>query len=139
MLTLDQSNYLHIKMSELEEEVQRTTGLNIHLSFYMRSKKINRMLTHSEAIEGMAEVLGTTLEELRGRNKRAELVLARKVIIAVLRSNFPRISCITLGELLNRDHTTILNLFKTSSDLINTEDEQFKMLFAKAKKALEAQ
>lgn len=137
MLTTDQSNYLHTAMRTMEEDAKRVLGLDVHFGVYMRSKSMDRMIGHTEAIEKMAQALSITLEELRCESRKADLVMARKVIVSVLRSCFPKITLVEMGTHLCRDHTSIMNLLSRATDYTNTNDEEFVHLFELAKKSLE--
>lgn len=137
MFTTDQSNYLHTKMREVEDDVKRTIGLDIHLSVYLRSKRIDRLLSHTESVAKMAAALSVTVEELTDKCRKADIVIRRKAIAAVMRANFPQITLTQIGEIFERDHTTIMNLLRGATNLTNTEDEEFQQLFAIALKSLE--
>lgn len=139
MLTIDQSNFIHSVMREMEEKVHKVLGMDVHFGMYLRSKSIDRTITPTEAVVRMTQALGVSMEDLRGKNRSEVIVMPRRVIAATLRACFPHITLLQIGDLFDRDHTTIMNLLKVATDLINTEDEDFMLLFFKCKKAIEIQ
>jgi hypothetical protein len=53
---------------------------------------------------------GITLENVKGPERRARYVGARKAIATAIREQRPDLSTTQIGRFLNRDHTTVLNL-----------------------------
>lgn len=137
MLTIEQSNYLHSKMREMEEDVKHKLGIDIHFGVYLRSKSVSRLLGYKEAVELMSKALNCTVEELTDKTRRPDIVIRRKVIASVLRATYPTITLMQIGELFDRDHTTVINLLSKSTDLHNTNDAEFIKLFDIAKNSLE--
>jgi len=139
MLTFDQSNFLHELMDDMQKIARKKLGMDIHFGVYMGSKQISHLISEAEAVEIMARALGVSMEDLTGLSKKPDLVMFRKVIVAVLRATF-KVSLQDLARLLGRtDHSTSINLINKATDLINSNDEEFKQLFDKAKAALEEQ
>lgn len=137
MFTPDQSNYLHELMRDMEEKAQQKLGLSVHFGVYMRSKKISMLLSEEEAVEIMANALNITLKDLRSASRKQHLVMARKVIVAVMRATY-KINLMDLATLLGRkDHTTAIHLMTSATNMINSEDEHFLKLYDIAKKSLE--
>lgn len=68
-------------------------------------------ITPKKVIEENCKLYGISYEELTGKSRTDELVKIRSKIAVILRKNFD-LSFPQIGELLNRDHTTIIHLLK---------------------------
>lgn len=137
MLTVDQSNYLHELMREMEKKAKQKLGLDVHFGLYMRSKKVSRLLSEQEAVALMANAMNVDMDDLKSPSRKPAFVMARKVIVAVMRATY-KISLKDVADMLGRtDHTTALNLLTSATNLINTEDAEFMNLYEIAKKSLE--
>lgn len=137
MLTTDQSNFLHELMREMEEKAQNKLGLDVHFGVYMRSKKVSRLLSEQDAVILMAKALNVDIDDLKSASRKQDLVMARKVIVAVMRATY-KISLLDVAILLGRtDHTTAIHLMTSATNMINSEDEHFLKLYDIAKKSLE--
>lgn len=64
------------------------------------------------AIETWIKAKGYTLDEIRGRDRQADLVAIRRYAARFLREN--GFSLPQIGKFLNRDHTTVINLIANS-------------------------
>lgn len=137
MITIEQSNYLHSKMREMEEDVKAVLGLDIHFGVYLRSKAVSRLMDYRQAVEIMCKAMQCSLQELSSKSRSTDLVIRRKVIASVLRATYPNISLSTIGELFERDHTTIINLLSGATNMQNINDEEFMKLFNIAKSSLD--
>lgn len=135
-LTLEQSNYLHSKMRDLETEIKAKMGLDIHLGIYRSSKRAMALLGPAEAISVICEKMAVPVHELKGKSRSGYLVDARTIVCAVLRAQF-RMSTTDMGRLLNRDHTTIMNLLNKATDLTNAGDSKYLSGYQIALEALQ--
>lgn len=67
------------------------------------------------------EELGITKEQILSKNREREVVNARRIIALVLLKN--KVCTTTkVGELLNRDHSSISHYKKTTNHLLSIED-----------------
>jgi len=61
---------------------------------------------------------GITLQELRGKKRRREIVDARKMLAVVARKE--RFSFIRIGRFLRRDHSSVIYYTRSHNDLMAT-------------------
>lgn len=78
------------------------------------------MLTQDRIIEFSANHFGFTLDELKVKHgtkgaKRRELAIARQITMNALRVH-TNLTIKSIGEIFNRDHTTVINAFKVVKD-----------------------
>lgn len=74
-------------------------------------KRLFEISTPEEFIKFVAEFHGFDVEAIRGKSRKSELVDVRAKIAKALRLKW-NMTAISIGRLLNRDHTSILNLCK---------------------------
>lgn len=65
-----------------------------------------------EIIRRIAKEYGTTVATIKGRRRAAPIVAARWAAISAVRDAYPEITLIDLGRLFNRDHTSIIHVFR---------------------------
>jgi hypothetical protein len=70
-----------------------------------------RRLRHMTAVQQIVDAAGLTLEQLRGRGRGRNEVAVRRIVAAYLRRR--GCSLPEIGRVVNRDHTTVLNLLQT--------------------------
>jgi chromosomal replication initiation ATPase DnaA len=76
-----------------------------------------RFTAETEQIVGAA---GVTVDQMRGRGKGRERVAVRRIVAAYLRRQ--GCSLPEIGRVLDRDHTTVLNLLRTPPRLIGLDE-----------------
>ncbi len=72
-------------------------------------------------VQQIVDAAGLTLEQVRGRGKGRGLVEVRRIVAAYLRRR--GCSLPEIGRVLNRDHTSVLNLLRTPSKVIGLYEE----------------
>ncbi len=80
-----------------------------------------RRLRYTAEVEQIVGAAGVTVDQMRGRRKGRELVEVRRIVAAYLRRR--GCSLPEIGRVLNRDHTTVLNLLRASARVIGLYDE----------------
>lgn len=80
-----------------------------------------RRLRFTADVEQIVETAGITLEQMRGRGKQRVLVETRRIVAAYLRRR--GCSLPEIGRVLNRDHTSVLNLLRTRAPVIGQPEE----------------
>ena len=98
----------YIKLSEKLEILKKQIEIlqeDINLYLYKTKKdKIKSLLEHS------CLYFGTTIDEIKERNRKPEICEVRNIIANYLRDNF-KLSLKRIGlEIGNRDHSTVLNM-----------------------------
>lgn len=78
------------------------------------------VITPDKIIEAVCYHFGLTIKEVQGRCRVKEYVYARHIIFYLIRKN-TKMSLKPAGELLNRDHTTVIHSIETLSNLMYTE------------------
>lgn len=83
-----------------------------------------------ERIEYLCHKIGVPITMLRSSKRDGKLVKARRMIATILR---PRYTLSKIGEGINRDHTSVMNLLeKHESEMIH---EDYRVPFKKCKDA----
>lgn len=75
-------------------------------------------------VHKIVEVTGISIDEITSRSRKSYIVLARMMLMALLRKKM-YLSLVTIGKWFNRDHTTVIHAIQTIKDLIDT-DENFR-------------
>lgn len=79
---------------------------------------------YTEAIEGLFSELSnkykTTKENIIKKGRKRENVTSRQIICKVLQDN-TRLSVFQIGNIINRDHSTVSHSVHTMNDLIDTD------------------
>lgn len=90
---------------------------------YFLAPGIPLKLSLSNIIRIVCEYTGYSLEELKSKSRKRELVFARMLIFYNARHHLRRTTLKTIGEPFNRDHATVLHGVKTISDLMDVDKE----------------
>lgn len=101
-------------------------GLNIH-----RNNKFTP-LTVDRIVKKTINNLNITQEQLEGSSRKREVVECR-MIIAKLIVDEKLMSYKRVGEIFNRDHTTIVHYMKATDNLMNDKLFAEKFNFVKSK------
>jgi len=80
-----------------------------------------RRLRFVSEVEQITAAAGVTVEQVRGRGKGRELVEVRRIVAAYLRRR--GCSLPEIGRVLNRDHTSVLNLLRTPARVTGLSEE----------------
>ena len=80
-----------------------------------------RRLRFTTEVEQIVRAAGVTVEQMRGRGKGRELVEVRRIVAAYLRRR--GCSLPEIGRVLNRDHTSVLNLLRTPARVTGLYEE----------------
>ncbi len=81
-----------------------------------------RRLRYTAEVEQIVGAAGVTVDQMRGRRKGRELVEVRRIVAAYLRRR--GCSLPEIGRVLNRDHTSVLNLLRASARRTGPYEEQ---------------
>ncbi len=82
-------------------------------------------------LEAVCEVCNTSMDELKRRNRKRELVMARHFICYFLRKE-TGLSLKSIGNLFGHDHTTVIHGVNTITNLLCVKDpgvmEYFRLI-----------
>ena len=76
------------------------------------------------------------LEGLRQINRKHYLVHQRYYLMWFLRQN-TKMSLTAIGQMFNRDHSTVIHAIKQHNDLVDVDDDMYKSNIANVKTFLE--
>ncbi len=93
-----------------------------------------RMATPESIIAKVVERFGVTDEELKSKNKQRRIADARQIAMYLIRE-MTDLSLPRIGEIFNRDHTTVLHGWRTISNSM-AEDAEIRALLADMQKEL---
>lgn len=79
-----------------------------------REVQARRLPAAREEAEKIAEAAGYTLDQLRGSSRHCLVMEVRRIVARYLTEEYG-LSSVEIGEILNRDHTTVLNLLSPKS------------------------
>ena len=76
--------------------------------------------------------LGITKEQIGSKSRKRTLVIPRQIVAYILyrTGKFP---LATIGDLMNRDHTTVIHSVRTVSELLEVKDPQLTEIYNKIK------
>lgn len=80
------------------------------------------VITAEKIIETVCEHFSLTEKQVQGRDRFKEYVYARHIIFYLLRKN-TKMTLKSAGELLHRDHTTVIHSVETLNNLMYTEPD----------------
>jgi chromosomal replication initiation ATPase DnaA len=80
-----------------------------------------RRLRFMTEVREIVDAAGLTVEQLRGHDKRRELMELRRIVATYLRRRGCSLS--EIGRVLNRDHTSVLNLLRTRAPVVSPHEE----------------
>jgi len=66
-------------------------------------------ITPSRIVNIVTGLTGISLEQMRSKSKKREIVIARHNAMYFIRKKYPKYSTIKIGKFFNRDHATVLN------------------------------
>lgn len=80
------------------------------------------VITPEKIIEIVCGHFGLTVKNVQSRSRVKEFVYARHIIFYLIRKN-TKMKLKSAGELLHRDHTTVIHSVETLKDLMYTEPD----------------
>lgn len=86
-------------------------------------------------IKVICEHFEFSFEQILKQDRRRKIVFARNCLVYFL-FKYTRMSKVAIGELLERDHTSVIHSLKALQDLIDTEDEVSNTIVEIRKKLL---
>lgn len=81
-------------------------------------------------IEELADCMGVSVEDIKGRSRKRELVIVRQIVIYCLKK-ITGASLKSVGEHLYRDHTTAIHAIKCVNNMYETRNDEFMGCFKK--------
>ncbi len=91
------------------------------------STSSTRMVSPESIIAKVTEKFGISVEELKSKNKQRRIADARQVCMYLIRE-MTDLSLPRIGEIFNRDHTTVLHGWRTISDGMAQDGEMRSLL-----------
>ena len=77
------------------------------------------MLKHAETIiEKVSEYYKIQIKDIKGRSRKREFVKARFISMYLIRNN-TSLKLKTIGDIVGRDHTTVLHSLQTIQNTLN--------------------
>lgn len=98
------------------------------------SSSSSRMVSPESIIAKVTERYGITVEELKSKNKQRRIADARQICMYLIRE-MTDLSLPRIGEIFNRDHTTVLHGWRTISNSM-AEDLEIRSQLADMQKEL---
>lgn len=81
-------------------------------------------ITIEKILKVVCDVLNVSLQDMKTRSRTRELVEARQLAWMTIRITL-RTTCVAMGDLFNRDHTSVLHGIKTMTNLIQNDPSLF--------------
>lgn len=94
----------------------------------------SRMVSPESIIAKVSERFGVSVEEFKSKNKQKRIAEARQVCMYLIRE-MTDLSLPKIGEIFNRDHTTVLHGWRTISNAM-AEDGEMRSLLAEMQREL---
>jgi chromosomal replication initiator protein len=98
------------------------------------SASSSRMVSPESIVAKVSERFGVSVEELKSKNKQRRIADARQVCMYLVRE-MTDLSLPRIGEIFNRDHTTVLHGWRTISSAM-AEDAEMRTLLADMQREL---
>jgi len=87
-------------------------------------------------INRVASYYKLSIWQLNCKSRKSELLECRHVIFYLMRESFPKLSLKKIGQMLSRDHSTVLNAIKNVNNWLET-DKDFKAKMAEIRKYID--
>ena len=81
-------------------------------------------------IAELAECMGATATEIKGKSRKRELVITRQIAMYCIKQ-ITGLSLKSVGIALKRDHTTVIHSIKCVNDMYDTKNDEFMECFKK--------
>ena len=98
---------------------------SLDLENILKSSRPSAMLTPDTVLGCVSEHYGFSVEDLRGKNRSRELALARHVCMYLLRRLLAAPLSV-IGDLMGRDHSSVIYSVNKIEDLLKTNNEMNK-------------
>jgi chromosomal replication initiation ATPase DnaA len=89
----------------------------------------------AKLVEFVAQLFTTTPEAVKGKMRHKELVDIRRVA-TILAKKYLRATYVQIGNELHKDHATVMHLYRTGIELLETEDKIFTERYRDAEQSL---
>ncbi len=91
---------------------------------------------YNDIIRRVSDMNKVTVEDIKSKSRKREIVEARNISIIIIKDNFPRMSQKTLGKIFGRDHSTVSSSIEKHNDWIEF-DLDYRYRFEMSKKEVE--
>lgn len=125
------------KFKIASDRVRREREMLVNMSSTIRVKSITSDRIMAECLRVVSEVFGIEPEEIKGRSRLRNIVIARHAYCHLSSSLDPMGTLGRIGESIGRDHSTVINSIKKCNDLRET-DIGYATAFHKCIELLEA-
>jgi chromosomal replication initiation ATPase DnaA len=103
-------------IKKAEAEIAQLTGMGCNIFYKLQSEISIDQVRHA-----IQEEMNIPWSQIAGKTKPLNIVIARYIYIRFMRNHFKR-TFTSIAKDLNRDHTSIMQAMKTSTNLIGNND-----------------
>lgn len=134
-ITYADMNVMYDIIRNAEDEIQRRLDKRVRLNMVDME---NVDLSPEAFATTIAEALGYSFADLAGTSRKTGLVYTRFIVCHLFLKRYPApMSLTAIGELMNRDHTTMMHARDETKNKLEVQDEQFVKQYTIAINAIE--
>jgi chromosomal replication initiation ATPase DnaA len=129
---------IQLKIAEWQSELRNMTGdqeLILHAYGPLKFNVPENKKEPEWIIETICDETGIPFRVVAGNGRKREVVITRQLIAFFGRAS--GLTCTRLGELLDRDHTTVIHSCHTIQDLLDSNNPEICRLVARIHKRFE--
>jgi len=84
-----------------------------------------------EFVERIANVRGYTIEDLKSKSRKREIVIVRQMVCYLTRKHFASrfLSFQRIGDRINRDHSSVIYSYREIENMLENKDKHVTDLF----------
>jgi len=79
-------------------------------------------------LERVAGITGVTIEEIKGRSRKRETVIARQFVVFKVKERFNYMTWQDVGNVVGVHHTTAIHSYREVTDKLKVKDERMVFL-----------
>ena len=129
-----QVKYIAEILEFTKKQIKINTGLNVELS--VTNYELPTGITPHIICEKVSEVTEIDMSLIRSIKKQQKYVVARMCIVYLVKSYFPEMKLREVGDLINKDHTTVINLKRNAEAGVGIHAPYFYPTFLTVEKAI---
>lgn len=122
-LTNQQAEWIDDQLRLLEDAIHYETGLNVHLTMNGADKTLEVII--DDIVRHVCDVLNIPIVLVLSASRKQRFVMARYVILQIIRMHYGSDRPSEIAKLFNRDRTTIIHAYNEIDALIETKNSAF--------------
>jgi chromosomal replication initiation ATPase DnaA len=109
-------------IAAVAEEIKAVSRAHVHSTLKYRDNNTGVLV---RIFSEVCDALNVTKEDLMGLSRKREIVEARQIVQYFIKEFHPSISLKSIGNMFNRDHSTVIHSLRTVADLQDANKEYY--------------